>query len=166
MELVVSSYSDTDTQKIAALLVKHLRVPMTLALEGDLGAGKTCFVRGLVQALDPAQIVRSPTYALAHTYKTYPVVHHVDLYRVQDQDLEDLGIENLLDDPEAIVCIEWPKHRQNPLPERTIWIYFECLENNQRQIKFVFPPGIDSELKSVISLLERGVEQLGSSSGS
>ncbi len=163
MDFVIHSYSDTHTQQIAACLVKHLKPPVTLALEGDLGAGKTCFVAGLVQALDSSLTVRSPTYALAHSYPTQPVIHHVDLYRVQDQDLEDLGIENLLDDPEAIICIEWPKHRKNPLPAHTLWIYFQDLGENQRQIKFV---GIDSETRSAISLLERGVEQLGSSSGS
>lgn len=166
MEVIVFSHSDTETRQIAACLVKHLKTPVTLALEGDLGAGKTCFVSGLAQALDPGARVTSPTYALAHTYETHPRVHHIDLYRVQNQNLEDLGIENLLDDPEAIICIEWPEHHQNPLPPETIWVHFEHLSSDQRQIKFVFPPGIDNELKSVISLLERGVEQLGSSSGS
>ncbi|MEI6790660.1 MAG: tRNA (adenosine(37)-N6)-threonylcarbamoyltransferase complex ATPase subunit type 1 TsaE [Myxococcaceae bacterium] len=138
MDFSIQTHSPENTQQIAACLVKHLEPPVTLALEGDLGAGKTCFVAGLVHALDPAQLVSSPTYALAHTYKTTPVVHHVDLYRVQNQDLEDLGIENLLDDPEAIVCVEWPAHRQNPLPDRTIQIYFEDIGEDKRQIKFLF----------------------------
>ncbi|MEI6805033.1 MAG: tRNA (adenosine(37)-N6)-threonylcarbamoyltransferase complex ATPase subunit type 1 TsaE [Myxococcaceae bacterium] len=135
---MIQSHSDLETRAIAACLLKHLSAPMTLALEGDLGAGKTCFVTGLVHALDSSLSVRSPTYALAHSYATNPVIHHVDLYRIQGQDLEDLGIENLLDDPEAIVCIEWPAHRQNPLPDQTIRIYFEDLKEDQRQIRFVF----------------------------
>lgn len=146
MKLV--SRSDSETKKIAASLVKHLKPPITLALEGDLGSGKTCFVTGLVKALDPNIPVRSPTYTLAHSYKTKPIIHHIDLYRIQNQDLEDLGIENLLDDPEAIVCIEWPKHAKNPLPDQTIWIYFENLGEHLRQIRFV---GIDSKARSAIS---------------
>lgn len=163
MSFTIQSRSDLETQQIAACLIKYLQPSITLALEGDLGTGKTCFVAGLVHALDPSISVRSPTYALAHSYPTSPVIHHVDLYRIQGQNLQDLGIEDLLDDPEAIICIEWPTHAQNPLPTSTIWIYFTDLGENKRQIRFV---AIDTRAKSVISVLERGVEQLGSSSGS
>lgn len=138
MKFSIQSHSHQQTQQIAAYLANHLKPPVTLALEGDLGAGKTCFVAGLVQALDPNLTARSPTYALAHTYQTFPVIHHVDLYRVKDQDLEDLGIENLLDDPEAIICIEWPEHAQNPLPAATIQIDFKILPEDFREIKFIF----------------------------
>lgn len=134
----VQSNSPEQTQQIGACLAQVLTPPVTLALEGDLGSGKTCFVTGLVQALSPGLVVRSPTYALAHSYETHPVVHHVDLYRVQNVDLLDLGIENLLDDPEAIVCVEWPQHASNPLPIECIRLVFETSSDSNREIKFVF----------------------------
>ncbi len=107
----VVSHSPEQTEQIAACLAKHLPVPVTIALEGDLGAGKTCFVRGLASAFGGADSVSSPTYALAQTYPTEPPIHHMDLYRVKSQDLEDLGLQSLLEDPAAIVCVEWPENR-------------------------------------------------------
>ena len=141
----IHSPSAKHTQRIAACLLQYLAPPVTLALEGDLGAGKTCFVAALVEALDPSLSARSPTYALAHTYRTSPVIHHVDLYRVQDQDLEDLGIETLLEDPDAIICMEWPSHRSNPLPaERVIQIVFE-VQPHTRTLKFSFSKAFETD---------------------
>jgi tRNA threonylcarbamoyladenosine biosynthesis protein TsaE len=107
----ISSRSPEQTEQIAACLANHLPIPVTIALEGDLGAGKTCFVRGLASAFGGAEAVSSPTYALAQTYPTQPPIHHLDLYRVKSQDLEDLGLQILLEDPAAIICVEWPQAR-------------------------------------------------------
>lgn len=146
-KILLQSHSEEQTQKIAACLVKHLSPPVTLVLEGDLGAGKTCFVNGLVQGLDLKLRARSPTYALAHTYQTLPVIHHVDLYRVLDQDLEDLGIENLLDDQEAVICVEWAKHSKNPLPDRLIQIGLTASEQSEqaREIQIEFSDAFNSD---------------------
>lgn len=113
------------TQRIAAKFARTLKAPTTIALLGDLGAGKTAFVTGLVHGLPGGKNIRvqSPTFALARSYNTTPPVHHIDLYRLHDEAaLEDLGIENLLDDDKAIVCIEWPEHKQNPLAHDVIWV--------------------------------------------
>jgi tRNA threonylcarbamoyladenosine biosynthesis protein TsaE len=132
------------TRAIAAKIARTLKPPITLALDGDLGAGKTTFVTGLVQGLSPDKIIRvqSPTFALARSYPTTPPVHHIDLYRLHgdEADLEDLGIENLLDDENAIVCIEWPHHRQNPLPVDVIWVRISCTGANTRTIELTEEP--------------------------
>ena len=107
----ISSSSSEQTEQIAACLARHLSVPVTIGLEGDLGAGKTCFVRGLAGAFGGEEAVSSPTYALAQTYPTRPPIHHLDLYRVKSQDLEDLGLQSLLEDSRAIVCVEGPQAR-------------------------------------------------------
>jgi len=103
--------SEADTRALAARLAAILVPPCLVLLNGGLGAGKTTFVRGFVRALDPAARVKSPTYALAHSYPTNPVVHHMDLYRTGDpEDALELGLLHLIDDAEAFCLIEWPRN--------------------------------------------------------
>ncbi len=145
--LSISSSSPEQTEQIASCLAKHLPVPVTIALEGDLGAGKTCFVRGLASAFGGAEAVSSPTYALAQTYPTQPPIHHLDLYRVQSQDLEDLGLQSLLEDPAAIVCVEWPQGRVKA--DLTVGLSGDL---DKREIKFDFS---DRFSKDWVLTLER-----------
>jgi tRNA threonylcarbamoyl adenosine modification protein YjeE len=87
-----------------------------ILLEGDLAAGKTTLVRGLVRALggDDAD-VSSPTFVLLQSYgcegREITTVHHVDLYRLGEKisDLREIGIEDVLSDPGAVIAVEWPK---------------------------------------------------------
>ncbi len=104
--------SDAETEAFAAELARRVRAPLVFRLEGELGAGKTTFVRGFVGALPggASVVVQSPTFALARTYATQPRVHHLDLYRLQSAaGLEELGLLELLDDAAAFSFVEWPR---------------------------------------------------------
>lgn len=94
----------------------RLQAGDVVLLEGDLAAGKTTFVRGLVDGLGGvADAVSSPTFVLLQTYDCasdgITVLHHVDLYRLAEdvKDLREIGLEETLSDPSAIVAVEWPK---------------------------------------------------------
>jgi tRNA threonylcarbamoyladenosine biosynthesis protein TsaE len=88
-----------------------LRPPVVVGLSGELGAGKTTLVRAIAAALGVAQPVTSPTFALVHRYDGAEVsVFHVDAYRLKhDDEARDLGFEDMLADPRAVVLVEWPE---------------------------------------------------------
>lgn len=111
------SYSESDTEEVGATLARELAGEGILLLEGDLGSGKTVLVRGLARSLgvDP-QEVQSPTYALIHEYEgaAGPLVH-VDLYRLEPEEVGSLGLEELLAGP-GIKAIEWAERLPRDLP--------------------------------------------------
>ena len=110
----------TDTPEATEAAGEHLADRLdagdVVLLEGDLAAGKTTFVRGLVRGLrGDDDAVSSPSFVLLQTYdcgvRGVAVLHHVDLYRLGDRlaDLRELGLEEVLSDPAAVVAVEWPK---------------------------------------------------------
>jgi tRNA threonylcarbamoyladenosine biosynthesis protein TsaE len=93
---------------VARTVARHLRPGDVVLVEGEVGTGKTTFVRGACEALGVRQPVTSPSFTIGHTYEGDVPVSHVDLFRLETLDSEDPA---LLDDylaPDAIVFIEWP----------------------------------------------------------
>ncbi|MCU0303719.1 MAG: tRNA (adenosine(37)-N6)-threonylcarbamoyltransferase complex ATPase subunit type 1 TsaE [Thermoanaerobaculales bacterium] len=105
-----------DTEAVGESLAARLLPGDVVLLEGDLAAGKTTLVRGLVRGLggDAAE-VSSPTFVLLVSHpcggRGIGIVHHVDLYRLGERvrDLREIGVEEALSDPEAVTAVEWPK---------------------------------------------------------
>lgn len=115
--LAARTASEAETRAVAARLAAALAPGAVLLLSGDLGAGKTAFVRGLAEglAIDPDE-VSSPTFTIVHEYAggRVPLVH-VDLYRLERAELDEVGL-----DAEAaergILAIEWPERLTRPVP--------------------------------------------------
>ena len=106
--MVFHSESEDDTRAIAVTLAAGLTAGSVLLLSGDLGAGKTAFVRGLAEGLGiRADEVTSPTFTLVHEYRggRLPLIH-VDLYRLDRADLDDIGLDEDLA-VRGVVAIEW-----------------------------------------------------------
>lgn len=118
------------TARLGARLAAAVRsggVGGLLALEGDLGAGKTRLVRALLRGLGHEGAVRSPTYTLVEPYDTEPPVLHCDLYRLADPlELEALGVRDALDG-RTLVCVEWPERGAGVLPEADLRLRLEAV---------------------------------------
>ena len=127
--------SPEETKQLAANLVDELKPGSVLALHGDLGSGKTCFVQGLAEALEVRSIVNSPTFTIINEYRGRLRLNHVDLYRLKSEaDVFGIGLEELLEG-DGITAIEWPEVFLQLLPEDTIHVYFEFVDVNRRRIK-------------------------------
>lgn len=104
---LVRTASAEATRSLGAALARLLRPGDVVLLVGDLGAGKTTLVQGLVAALGGGDAVTSPTFTLAHTYRCVPPVTHVDLWRLENlQEVVDLALDETLDEG-GVVVAEW-----------------------------------------------------------
>lgn len=139
MEKITSSA--TETEKFAKEFSKRLKPSDIVALYGNLGAGKTTFMKGLASGLGYRHEVTSPTFIFARTYhienKNSKIkdLHHIDLYRAKDKsDLNSIGIGEFLEDSQAVSVIEWAEKIDSKLPKNTSKIRIEVLENDKRKI--------------------------------
>jgi len=126
------------TRSLAARLARLLRPGDLVALEGDLGAGKTAFARAVIHALAGAEVeVPSPTFTLVQRYELPGLVLlHADLYRLRDPaEVEELGLEEALE--EGVVLVEWPERAGDALPA------------DRLTIRFCFVPGAGEEVREV-----------------
>jgi tRNA threonylcarbamoyladenosine biosynthesis protein TsaE len=114
------STSEQETAAVAETLAAALGPGSVVLLAGDLGAGKTAFVRGMAAGLgiDPGE-VSSPTFTLVHEYRGGRLVlYHVDLYRLDRAATEDLGLEEM-GVGDGVLAIEWPDRLTHQLPDAT-----------------------------------------------
>lgn len=128
--------SAEETHALAAELFRSLQPGDVLALHGELGAGKTCFVQGLAAAMKIAQPIGSPTFTLINEYKGTPCpLYHVDLYRVKsEREAETLGLDEYFERG-GIVVIEWAERAASLLPDHTLHLKFEPgAQPNERRI--------------------------------
>ena len=120
--------TEAEGVRLANMILESPKTPRFVALEGDLGVGKTVFVRGLVSVLVPGSAVRSPTFALVNEYRkkdTKIPVYHFDVYRINDEDdLYSIGFYDYLD-RNGICLVEWSENIEEALPLDRISVLIE-----------------------------------------
>jgi len=132
--VVHQSNSEAETRAIGARLAAQLQPGAVLLLSGDLGAGKTAFTKGLAEGLgiDPGEVT-SPTFTLVHEYRQgrLPLVH-VDLYRLDKADLDELGMDSDLAE-QGVLAIEWAE-RLTRLPAGALSVTIVAAGSDLRTI--------------------------------
>jgi tRNA threonylcarbamoyladenosine biosynthesis protein TsaE len=139
----IQLHSTEDTKKLAFKLAKELKSGDALALYGDLGSGKTTFVRYLAEALNTVSRVQSPTFVILREYKVdlnnIKKIYHLDLYRlVSASDVEELGFQEIINEAASILCVEWPDLIEHLLPKTTKKIHFKYLGTEDREVSTNF----------------------------
>ena len=111
MEELIGEKETEDKAKNFASLIKGLKNSLLINLIGNLGAGKTTFVRGLIQELGFDEFVKSPTFTIVESFESDNLkVFHFDLYRIEDdKELQAIGVEDYLTEENAITLVEWPE---------------------------------------------------------
>ena len=148
--MIYTTKSPKETEKLAGFLlgkIANTNLPaggkkaIVIALEGELGAGKTVFAQGFAKALKMKAKIKSPTFTLMKRYlipnklKTKSYLYHLDCYRLRDhKDLAMLGIEEILNNSGNMVLIEWSDRVKKILPKNHIEIHIDHIDENVRKI--------------------------------
>lgn len=133
--------SEEETKKIAAKIAKRSKSQI-FALTGELGTGKTIFAQGFAKGLGIKEKIISPTFILIRIHKipkTEKLLYHIDLYRLEDnRQFNALGIEEILNDSNHFILIEWAEKIKELLPKNTCWISIRRINETIREISINF----------------------------
>ncbi|HRY52247.1 MAG TPA: tRNA (adenosine(37)-N6)-threonylcarbamoyltransferase complex ATPase subunit type 1 TsaE [Candidatus Portnoybacteria bacterium] len=146
MEIITKKVEET--KRAAAELIKKIdqmahQGALVLALEGELGAGKTAFTQGLAKALGIEEKVLSPTFVIMKHFnipsaKTFNNLYHLDCYRLSGEtDLGEIGFKEILKGQANLVVIEWAERVKKILPKDAVWIKFEHAGEDNRRITII-----------------------------
>ncbi len=129
------SHNPEDTEKIGENLGQTIKNGCVIAYRGGLGMGKTCFTRGLAKGLGATDDVTSPTFALINEYLSGRLpLYHFDMYRVSGwEDLYSTGFFDYIEDG-GVIAAEWSENIENALPENTIYVTINKIDDNTREI--------------------------------
>ena len=123
-----------------------------LVLDGDLGAGKTTFTKGLAAGLEIPDIIKSPTFTIIHEYQDGRLpLYHMDAYRLENVGAEDLGLEEYFDG-DGVSVVEWAEFVEDELPADFLAIHFKRTDDDNTRVLEFEPHGqhFDQIVKSVV----------------
>ena len=133
---IYTSTCEGDTFQLGVDMASTLLPGDTVAFYGDLGSGKTEFIKGICTGLNVEDLIASPTFTIVNEYagandigENIPV-YHIDLYRIESvEQLLEIGMEEMLAEPDAIKLIEWSEHGGEVLPGKRYEVRFATLED-------------------------------------
>src|SRR6266567_3524927 len=131
------SQSEEQTYAAARELAHKLKTPAHILLYGDLGAGKTLFAKGLAAGFGVNDVdeVSSPTFTLVNQYAGRTRIYHIDLYRIETGALEGLGLEEIFDDPDAAVIVEWAERLGKFETPGATRVFLSYVDDHSRKIE-------------------------------
>lgn len=135
----IETRSEDETIRLAEKLASLLKPGDVITLEGDLGAGKTTFTKGIARGLGVKRVVNSPTFTIVKEYTGELPLYHMDVYRLEDSD-EDIGFSDYFDG-DGISVVEWAQYIKDYLPGEYLNINISYIDEHKRLIKFQ-PKGV------------------------
>ena len=146
MNQTLTTHSAEETRNFGKKLASEIAPGTLLCLTGDLGAGKTTLVQGLLEGLGAARPFVSPTFVIMKQYDLGTPsetgirrIYHADAYRVEEKDFREIGFAEWCADKEGVVILEWPERISSLLPEKRIDIMLTSLSENEREIILTAP---------------------------
>jgi len=129
------AHGPEETRAIGRELSLALQENSVIGLSGDLGAGKTEFVKGIAEGLGAMDPVTSPTFTLIHEYRSGRLpLFHMDFYRLEtEKELDEIGFDDYLREP-GICAIEWADRFPDRVPRDAIWVQIQISSANERLI--------------------------------
>ena len=135
------THSTQETQSVAKEFATSLSGGDVVCLHGDLGGGKTTFTQGVLEAFGAEKPFVSPTFLIMKTYElthspqhTIQTIHHIDAYRIESHDMQELGWEEMIQDKKSLLIIEWPEKISDLIPTNAIHIHFSWKSEGDREI--------------------------------
>ena len=129
------SHSPQDTFSLGQRIASFLTAGSVVALQGELGSGKTYLVKGIAKGLGITETITSPTYTIISEYQSSPVLYHIDAYRLNnDEDFENLGGTEIINSG-GISLIEWSERIPKSLPRELITIILKITGHSSRLIQ-------------------------------
>jgi len=131
------SKSESDTVLIATEFAAKLKNGMIVILNGDLGAGKTFFIKHVLQTFNISN-TNSPTFAIVNEYIGDKTFYHFDFYRINKViELHDIGIKDYFNDEQSVIFIEWGNLFPHIIPKKRIEITISYINENEREFSFI-----------------------------
>lgn len=136
-QIIFTTESPEQTRALAAALAGLCDGGEVFLLDGDLGAGKTCFTQGFGMGLGVMEDITSPTYTLHCQYEGALELNHIDAYRLEDDEhVEALGFDELFVEGRSVTVIEWPQMLQKILPHGCVHVYIRTTSETGREFCF------------------------------
>ena len=158
MEKIFHSQSETQTFRCAEKLGSQLHPGNIVALTGEIGSGKTVFIKGLSRGLSVKNQddVKSPTFVLMHIYPARIPIYHFDFYRLErESELDVIGFDEFVSDSKAVSLVEWADRARGRIPKNAIWIRIEITGMHSRRIVFARQRSKDGRSNLKVSRLLR-----------
>lgn len=132
MEKVVLLHNEEETISLGYKIGCLIKPNSLITLNGDLGAGKTTFTKGLGKGLGITRVINSPTFTILKQYQGRLNLSHFDAYRLENQDT-DLGFEEIFNSDD-VCCVEWSNYIEDTLPKERLEIFIKYLDDNSREL--------------------------------
>ena len=154
--LTIQTSSAAETESLGLALATQLPIGTVVALRGELATGKTCLVRGMASHFAKDDDVTSPTFTIVNEYGNSQRLYHLDLYRLDIEEVIDLGYEDLFE-PDGVSVIEWAERAEGLFPSKRVDIFLEHAGHDCRKLIIedhgVMPEGWFDVLKRALNHL-------------